>query len=152
VLAGCGGAATSNGFEAKPPGGWEDATDRAELKSGGEFEAVYAGPEDDGVTATLLVIRGEPVGRASLESAVAKDRDLLVKVLGSGARPTSPKPIRLAGRPALVFDYTAGPKHARRVNAIHDDRLYAITLEAASGRFPRRQATLDSYLRSWRWK
>jgi hypothetical protein len=152
VLAGCGGAATSNGFEAKAPSGWEDATDTAELKSGGEFEAVWAGPADGGVTATLVVIRGAPVGRASLEGAVAKDRGLLEKVLGTAVRATVPQPMKLDGRPALAFDYVAGVKHARRVNAIHDGRLYAITLEASKGAFQRRRGTFDAYLASWRWK
>lgn len=151
ALTGCGGgAATSNGFSAEPPGGWLDETDVAETRTGTDFEAVYEGTRVQGIAPILTVTRVEAAPQRSLEAA-ARSARIAVDRRFAEADPTELLETELAGEPALRFDYGTGDKRARYVTARHGDHFYAVTLQVARDDFQRALAVMRDYLESWRW-
>ena len=142
--------ATSNGFTAEPPGGWRDATDTAETRTGTEFEAVYEGTPVDGIAPVLTITRVEAVEGRTLDVAAARAR-IAVDRRFEEADPTPVATARLAGERALRFDYRTGEKRARYLTARHGGHLYAVTLQAAAGGFDRALVVMDEFLSGWRW-
>lgn len=149
AVAGC-SAGTSNGFSAIAPGGWEDRTDVAETRTGGEFEVVYEGATVEGVPSTLTVSRVEVPEDGSLEKAAGTARTA-VRRRFPGSRATAPEPAWFAGERALRFDYRAADRHSRYVTARRGGHFYAVTLQAAPSVFQRGLRVLDAYLASWTW-
>lgn len=149
LLAGCSGgnAATSNGFSAQPPGGWDDETDKAETRTGTDFEAVW-----DGGSGRALTIARVKVGKnRTLDMAAAAAR-LAVDRRYEEADPTPAEPIELDGERALRFDYGTGGKRARYVTAQHGTWFYAVTMQVPNADFDDAVKTLDDYLSGWRWQ
>ncbi len=153
TLLACGssGSATSNGFSAQPPGGWEDETDKAETRTGTEFEAVYEGPLVDGIAPILTITRVEAANGRSLDAAAGAAR-LAVDRRFEEADPTPVERGELAGERALRFDYGTGDKRARYVTARHGRHFYAVTVQAPESAFDRGLRILDDYLATWRWE
>ena len=148
---GTGGSATSNGFAADPPGGWGDETDKAETRTGTEFEAVYEGTPVGGIAPILTITRVEAAKGRSVDAAAAAAR-VAVDRRFEEADPTKIEKLELDGEPALRFDYGTGEKRARYVTARHGAHLYAVTLQAAADGFDRALVVLDGYLSDWRWE
>jgi hypothetical protein len=153
ALAGCGGdSATSNGFALTPPAGWKDSTERAEVKTNGEFEAVYEGTPVDGITPTIVISRIEQRKVPTLQRATDLARKAVLTAFGKGSEPTVLVPERLGGEPALRFDYKAGPKRARYLQAKHGKRLFGLTLESAPAAYARNLETFEALRASWKWE
>lgn len=148
-LAGC-SAATSNGFDASPPGGFKDATDTAETRTGTDFEAVYEGTPVDGVAPVITITRVEAAARRSVDAAAASAR-VAVDRRFSEADPTQVEATEIDGERALRFDYATGGKRARYVTARRGGHLYAVTLQAGETGFDRAVQILDDFLAGWRW-
>ena len=152
VVAGCGsaGSATSNGFSADPPGGWEDRTGKAETRTGTEFEAVYEGTPVGGVEPLLTIARVEAAEKRTLDMAAAAAR-LAVDRRFEDADPTPIERLELDGEPALRFDYGGEGKRARYVTARHAGHFYSVTVQAPAEAFDRALVVLEDYLAGWKW-
>ena len=151
LLAGCGlNEATSNGFSAKPPGGWKDATDPAETRTGTDFEAVFEGTTVEGVAPVITISRVEAAKGRTAAAAAAAARTAVDRRFDE-ADPTPVISADLGGEPALRFDYTTGEKRARYITARRGGHLFAVTLQAAEADFDRQLKVFDAYLAGWRW-
>jgi hypothetical protein len=151
ALTGC-AAATSDGYSATAPDGWEDRTDTAETKSGVDYQAVYEGPERDGIITTLIIDDAEPPrGRAAeLGEATEQARDAVVQA-APGARLGPARPAELAGEPARRFDATLDGSRLSEVVAVHGGRAYTVTITAAPAEHGRAVRELERVLSSWDW-
>jgi hypothetical protein len=147
VLGGCGGSEPT-GYEATQPDGWRDATNHASLRSGTAFQAVYEGPKDGDVTASIAIVRSERVPDARLDDIVREGQRNLGKAYGDAG---APKEVRLDGERAMQFDYEAEDGRVRQVATVHDDHFYLVSFTAAKEAFERRVAALQAFMRSWRW-
>jgi hypothetical protein len=152
VLGGCAGGATSNGFSVKAPPGWRDATETAETKTKAEFEAVFEGTSVEGIAPTIAISRSDGRKDPGLQRATELARKAVLAAFGPESKPTSLAGERLGDEPALRFDYRAGDKRARYLQAKRGDRLYALTLESAPESFDRMLAILRGVQGSWRWQ
>jgi hypothetical protein len=150
LLAGGCAAATSDGFSVQAPPGWEDRTDTAELKTGIDYQAVYEGPQDGEVIATLAIDDAEPPGAVTLAAAVAEARRTLADA-ESDIRLAAPRPAQLDGTPAQAFDAEQDDRRRRMLVAVHGDRVYTISLTAAMDAFDERARALEGVVASWRW-
>jgi hypothetical protein len=59
---------------------------------------------------------------------------------------------RLAGEPAMRFDYEAEGGQVRQLGVLHRGHFYLLSFTAAPGAWSERLQAFDQLLRSWRWK
>ena len=135
-----------------PPDGWEDRTDAAETRSGVDYQAVYEGPERDGVVTTLIIDDAAPPrGRtARLDDAVRQARDAVAEAV-PGAVLGPPRATTLDGEPARRFDARLPDRRLSEVVAVHGGRAFTVTLTGAPATFGRDVEAFVAVLRSWRW-
>jgi hypothetical protein len=143
-------AATSDGFAVQAPAGWEDRTDTAELKTGIDYQAVYEGPQDGDVVATLAIDDAEPPATVSLGAAVREARATLAEA-EPAARLSASEPAELAGAPAQRFDAADGERRRRLLVAVRGGRVYTVSLTAAADAFEQRLDAMEDMVASWRW-
>ena len=133
-----------------PPAGWDDRTEAAETRTGSDFQAVYEGPRDGGVTSSIAIVRTEAPEAATLESISRAGRDNIRKAYGTTA-PGRLEPARLGGERAVRLDYETERGRVRQVGALRAGYFYLVTFNAAQSAFTRRLPAFDALVRSWRW-
>lgn len=133
------------------PDGWKDKTDAAETSTGEDFQVVYEGPEDHGVVSTIAIDREETPEGQDLDQIARRGRQDLVDRLEERVSAGPLRRSRLAGEPALGFDFERRDARVRQVGAVHGDHVYVVTFTASHEAFARRLPVLERLLRSWRW-
>jgi len=94
-------------------------------------------PAADGDTVASIT----DAGRANLENAY-----------GKAAAVTVPVQTRLAGAPAMRFEYEAEGGQVRQLGALHAGNFYLVSFTASRSTWSERVRALDGMLRSWQWK
>ena len=115
LLGGCGGSSGDSGWSAAVPDGWKNATTRINARSNTEFQAVYEGPKDGDVRASISVARVPAAAGDTLASITHAGRANLEKAYGKAAAVTVPVDTHVAGAPAMRFDYEAEGGQVRQV-------------------------------------
>jgi hypothetical protein len=150
VLAGCGGG--PSGWSATVPDGWKNATLRINAQSNTDLQAIYQGPKDGGVRASISVASVRAAAGDTLASITEAGRRNLVKAYGRATTTSEPVDTRLAGEPAMRFDYEAEGGQVRQLGVLHRGHFYLVSLTAAPSAWGQRLQAFDELLRSWRWK
>jgi hypothetical protein len=144
LVAGC-AKATTDGFSFTPPDGWRDLTDKAEVKTGADYQGVFEGPQGQ----TLTVDDAEPPDPVALEAAVVLARRTLDQQFGGRGRLEDPEPARLDGERALRFEGTGDGRTVGMLLAVHAGKTWTVTLNAREDRYD--AAVLDRAIESWSW-
>ena len=76
----------------------------------------------------------------------------LAKAYGKAATAAPRVPTRLAGAPAMRFDYEAEGGQVRQLGALHGGHFYLVSFTASPSAWGARLQALDALLRSWRWE
>jgi hypothetical protein len=134
------------------PDGWKNATTRINARSNTEFQAVYEGPKDGDVRASISVASVPAAAGDTLASITDAGRANLEKAYGKAAAVSVPVGTRLAGAPAMRFDYQAEGGQVRQVGALHAGHFYLVSFTASRSTWSRRLPALDEMLRSRQWK
>jgi hypothetical protein len=122
----------------------------SEHRSGQNLAAVWQGPKDGPVSASIVIARSVRPAGVTLGGVMEAGRAGLRRA-NPGATIGPLVSQRLGGVPAASFDITSGQAKVRQLGAIRGDRVYLVRFTAAREAFDRRVATLDALLRSWRW-
>jgi len=137
------------------PEGWRDSTDDdAADEVPIKFDRLFTSDRVEGFTVNVNVIR-EPKPDADIEEIVAAGQKQLEG--GFGATDLSPPDKReLGGDAAFSYTYTLeqGERTLRgeQVAAVHEDRLFTVTLTAPEQAFEDQEPEFQEILDSWEWK
>jgi len=164
LIPACGGADDRGGggreaqgsqYTVSLPDGWRDSTDDdAADEVPVKFDRLFTGDRVEDFTVNANVI-DEPKPDADIEEIVAAGQKQLEG--GSGATDLSPPDKRELGEDS-AFSYTYTLERADRtlrgeqVVAVHEERLYTVTLTTPAEAFEEQQAEFQEILDSWEWK
>jgi hypothetical protein len=151
LAGGCGGAA-STGYAVTAPAGWTDRTTFVESHSGSDFEAVYEGPRDGTVTASIAIVRVEAPEGATLEQMGRLGQRNVARAYDMRGTATRPVDATLDGARALQLDYEVDGGGVRQVVAMRGANVYLVSFTAGEQAYQRRLETFEAMLRSWRWE
>jgi hypothetical protein len=152
LLGGCGPGGAPAGFDVDLPDGWKNTTQRAELTTNQDFELVYEGPEEGGITASIAIVRVEAAEGATLSQIARSGQRNIGKAYGLAGADGPPVDTRLGGEPAVQLEYEAEDGRVRQVGALHAGHFYLASFTAAKTAFDHRVEAFDGLLRSWRWE
>jgi hypothetical protein len=178
ALTACGGdgedSVDGTGYTYAVPGGWEDATDRAdeELEIGGfRPDTLVIGESEDDFATNVNVVReaGVPRGVSAAQYAevsLAGLRDpvaagyppeLAERLEALNPRQISdPRGAELDGEEAAAWDYTSTQDgrdvRVRQVATVMDGAGYTVTLTTLPDRIDEANEALDEVVESWNWE
>ncbi len=147
--------AEGSAYTVSLPEGWRDSTDdEAADEVPIKFDRLFTGDRVEGFTVNVNVIR-EPKPDADIEEIVAAGQKQLEA--GFGATDLSPPDKReLDEDPAFAYTYALdqGERTLRgeQVVAVHEDRLFTVTLTAPAEAFEEQEPEFREILDSWDWK
>ena len=104
------------------------------------------------MTASISIARVEAAPGDTVASITRAGQQNLAKAYGKAATAAAPVATRLAGAPALRFDYEAEGGQVRQLGALHDGHFYLVSFTASRSAWGERLQALDELLRSWRWE
>ena len=142
------------GYSVELPDGWSDRTDDAEEQTGGiAVDRLFIGPRVDGFATNVNVLREARPPGASLEEIEQRGRP---QIRGVGGRNISPaRPVELGGERALSHTYRIRQEgkllRGEQYIAIHDGRVYNVTVTSVPGAFDDAQKDFKEIADSWKW-
>jgi hypothetical protein len=149
-----GQTARGTGYSFRLPTGWRDVTTEAKQNITQKLDLAATGPPSGGATPSV-VVTVEPSRGLVLADHLAAARKEQAGVFQDARHLGRPRPLRLAGTPALVHEYiytlNGRPARGRQVACLRDGRVLFLTFTADPQTFATNLAALQQMLSSWSW-
>jgi hypothetical protein len=142
------------GYSFRLPTGWRDVTTEAKQNITQKLDLVATGPPVGGATPNV-VVTVDPSRGLALADHLAAARKEQAEVFQDARHLGRPRPLSLAGTPALVHEYTytrtGRPARGRQVACLREGRVLFLTFTVDQQTFATNLAALQQMLSSWSW-